>query len=762
MLNALNDPQIVSRRVSFARTQSGVEAEQWTFGSLIGIVLRRINLVAVIAIAIVLLALFYLLLAEPRFTATAALLPDVKRTPPAPSELSQETLIDPAIVENQIETIRSERIALAVIDKLALWKDPEFVGKGPGMFARALSALNGAASSDAANQQIKRHAAADNFSRMLKVLRVGRSYLAEISFTSTDPIKAATIANEVADTYIQDQLGAKFSGAERSGRWMQQRIAELAQQVAAAAKAIEDYKAGSKLNFDANGRPAVIRTQEELTSTLEQAKAETVRINARAERVQATLHAEDRNVLPDSGFLDAADDATLARLRDEYRETLRAEPPKSLEDRGREPDDPALAAKLAEQRNAIWDAVHANSESVKTELEAARLREATIVRRIKEMAPEIEAAQQHLDKFSELDAKYRTFRQLHDALQNRYARVSQFVQQQSLPVTEARIVTEATPPLKKSSPKTTLILLLAAFAGGMLGIGSAIGLEYFDRTVRRAEQIEQNLGLRALGVVRRFGSQLTPAHSTSAETIDTRRAEVHPKESGNSAGSGSFLARKIDHWLAGAAGETLRGVKVAIDDCVRPAHGRVLAIVSPNIGEGKTTVALALAMLAARSGKRVLLIDADVREPSLTRALTPGLTGGFVVALGQQTPFADNGMRHELGFYFLGQAPGFTASHPSDILASDAMQNMLEHLRGRYDYVIVDTPALQPYVDVVASASLFDAFVLIAEWGRTTTDDINRSLNSSSALTERLVGVLIKKGPASKRWLGRLNSETTG
>lgn len=757
MLNALSEPQVVTRQAMVARVKLGAEAEGWTFGALIGIVLRRINLVAVVAACVVVLALLYLMFAEPRFTASAALIPDMKRTPPAPSELSQETLIDPAIVENQIETIRSEKIALAVIDKLTLWKDPEFVGKAPGLLARAFSALGATGPSRAADPEIKRHAAADSFSRMLKVLRVGRSYLTEISFTSTDPVKAAAIANEVADTYIQDQLGAKFSSAERSGRWMQQRIAELTQQVTAAAKAIDDYKATNNLNLDADGKPAIQRTQEELTTTLEQAKAEIARLNARVERVQATLRAEDRNVLPDSGFLDSVDDATIARLRDEYRGTLRGAPPQSLEDRGREPDDPALAAKLAEQRNAIWDAVHANADSIKKELEAARLREATIVRRIKEMAPQMEAMQTHLDKLKDLDAKYQNYRQLHDVLQNRYSRVSQFVQQQSLPVTEARVITEATPPLKKSSPKTTLILLLAAFAGGMLGIGSAIGLEYFDRTLRRSEQVEQDLGLRPLGVVRRFGREMVPLRAKPAENVEATQQEI-----GNSASSGSFLARKIEHWLSGAAGETLRGVKVAIDDNVRPAHGRVLAVVSPNIGEGKTTVSLALAMLCAGGGKRVLLIDADVREPSLTRALTPGLTGGFVVALGQRTPFADSGVRHELGFHFMGQAPGFTASHPSDVLASDAMQNMLEHLRGRYDYVIVDTPALQPYVDVIASAGLFDAFVLVAEWGRTTIDDVNRSLGSSSALAERLVGVLINKGPESKTWLRRVTGLRTG
>jgi Mrp family chromosome partitioning ATPase len=415
----------------------------------------------------------------------------------------------------------------------------------------------------------------------------------------------------------------------------------------------------------------------------------------------------------------------VASLRDAYRETLRDVPPRALEDRGKEPEDPAVAARLSEQRDAIWDALHAAAAGAKTELESAQLREAAAARRVNDLAPRVSEARAHLEKLKGLEAHLQSLQQLHASLQNRHARVNQFVQQQSLPVTEARVVTEATPPLRKSSPKALLILLLAASAGCTAGVGGAFAAEYFDRKVRRREQIEDELGLRCLGAV---GPLVNAGQGAQGE------APWH-------------LASRVGHWLGGPAGEVLRGVKLAVDQSTRPAGARTIALVSPHRGEGKTTIALALAILLARTGKRSLLIDGDLREASLTRALAPSATGGLTMAIEQRSFSPDTSLRHELGFNFIGQADEF-AEHPADILASQGAQTAVENLRGFYDYIVFDTPSLLQHVDVSAAAGLFDAFVMVAEWGQTDLEDISKSIAQTVA-GERLVGVLINKAPAS-------------
>jgi polysaccharide biosynthesis transport protein len=394
MLNVLNAPQVFAPQTALPYAPAKIETEGWTIGALINIVVRRLGTVIKVAGVVIAGAVIYLLIAEPRFTATASLLPDTKRVPSAPGEVTQEALTDPAIVENQIETIRSESIALAVIDKLSLWKDPEFVGKESEankseLFEQALTAIGLFAAGPADDIEIRRHAAADRFARMLKVTRVGRSYLTEISFTSIDPVKAARIVNLVADTYIQDQLGAKFANADRSARWMQERIAELEKQTAAAASAIEEFKKNANLDLDATGKPAIVRQQEELTASLQQAREDSAKAGAQVELFNAALRAEDRTALPDPALLDSTSDASIRKLRDDYQEAAGATGSPSPETRGSPPDNSEVSAKLTALRNAIWDAVDAAADTAKKDLEAAKLREATIARRINEAAPRL-------------------------------------------------------------------------------------------------------------------------------------------------------------------------------------------------------------------------------------------------------------------------------------------------------------------------------------------------------------------------------------
>jgi uncharacterized protein involved in exopolysaccharide biosynthesis/Mrp family chromosome partitioning ATPase len=669
------------------------------------------------------------LVASPKYTAIATMVPDLKRNPTGPNEVSRDSLIDPAIVETQVEMLKSQTIALSVIDKLSLSQDPELVGKGPGLLASISRALGISAPHASTAPDVIRRVAAASFSRMLKVSRSGHSYLAEIAFTSVDPVKAALIANAVVDAYIQERLGANFVNAERSSRWMQQRLDELAQQSANAKKELDEYKAANHLDVDANGEPAVYREKDRLAASLDQARTDISRTNERHERLADALRNNDESVLPDAALLDWINDPDLNRLRDAYRATQSQARAGSQS----QSDDADEAAK---QREAIWNAVQDKANAAENELKSAHLREAAIAKKLDDLAPQVEAAQQKLDKLKQLEGTYQAALQRHDSLQNRFARVNEFVQQQSLPFTEAAVVSRAAAPLKPSYPKVALTLLLAALAGCTVGVAGALGLEYFDRTVRRPDQIENGLGLRALGSVHRFRPRLS--RQGRLRVVGAWRSKSKRR--------GTYLAQKINEWLSDGAGEALRYVEVALSDNISSRGAQVLAVISPNSGEGKTVVALGLAILAARCGKRVLLVDADARKRSLTRVLQPGQ---FAAAGASHKPsYVDGITREDPGFSFLG-VTGVQQSN--EVIAPDSLRNTLEQIREQYDYVIVDTPALKSHVDVFAAARFFDTFIMLAEWKRTRLDDISRSLLRSTAISNRLLGVLINTCPHKHR-----------
>src|SRR5215469_5356662 len=183
---------------------------------------------------------FYMTVARPSYSATAQVLIDTKRSD-APG--AQFAVVDTAVVESQIETIKTDKIAVAVIKKLALDEDPEFIV--PGRAMRFLAMVGLVQLDRPTTEQGRLRAAMEKFKHALTVTRIGPSYLANIVFSSVDPDKAARIANEIADAYIEDQLSARALSAERANSWMQKRIADLRQQADSAIQAAENYTPSS-------------------------------------------------------------------------------------------------------------------------------------------------------------------------------------------------------------------------------------------------------------------------------------------------------------------------------------------------------------------------------------------------------------------------------------------------------------------------------------------------------------------------------------
>jgi succinoglycan biosynthesis transport protein ExoP len=249
-------------------------------------------------------------------------------------------------------------------------------------------------------------------------------------------------------------------------------------------------------------------------------------------------------------------------------------------------------------------------------------------------------------------------------------------------------------------------------------MAAGIGREYFDRSIRLPRQIERDLGLRYLG---------------SLPLVASR--------SGLKSNTFGGLLASAD-WMA-ITGETLRRARMSADDVSRSTGGAAIGIISPHRGDGRTTVALSLAALPSRDGKRLLLIDGDLRRPRLTEGLGADARHQLITALAGQ-PAPDGAARSDLPFDFLGHAPGSTASHPADVLGSQAMQDLLSRHRKTHDTILIDLPPVIGHVDAEAAAGQFDAFILVVQWGRTTLEDVQRVL-TSDAIAERISGVLIVK-----------------
>jgi succinoglycan biosynthesis transport protein ExoP len=218
-----------------------------------------------------------------------------------------------------------------------------------------------------------------------------------------------------------------------------------------------------------------------------------------------------------------------------------------------------------------------------------------------------------------------------------------------------------------------------------------------------------------------------------------------------------IIARKQDlFWIMADSpfsrfAESIRSLKVAADLNKGTKPNTIVAITSSLPNEGKSTIATALAQLIAMSGGRVVLVDCDLRNPSLSRKLAPTARAGLLhllldkVTL-EETVWTDPPSK--LAFVPAVLQSRFAQS--SEILASDAMRGVFDQLRSSYDYVIVDLPPLAPVVDVRAMTHLVDSFIFAIEWGQTKIEVVERALGAARGVYDNLLGVVLNKVDMSR------------
>ena len=294
----------------------------------------------------------------------------------------------------------------------------------------------------------------------------------------------------------------------------------------------------------------------------------------------------------------------------------------------------------------------------------------------------------------------------------------QAAQNQTLPITDARVITNASPPDRHSHPKVPLVLALGLAAGLGAGVGVGIVRELLNRTIRNKRQLEKAPAFPASGLLPTIK---TGAVRTKADAQFGPR-EIVPKRS-----ELTFVCRAPFSQFA----EGIRAIKLAVDLSLTRSSGVVVGVVSSLPGEGKSTVSSNLAFLMAQAGSRVLLIDCDMRNPSLTSGLTPRAETGLRQILSQAPTELERLIwRHEAtGLHFLPANLKEAPDHTSSLLSSPAMDQLLKAARAHYDYVVLDFAPMLPVVDVRAAAHLVDGFVLVGAWAQTPMDALTEAVS---------------------------------
>jgi len=701
----------------------------------IRIVRRQLPIVSVIILCSLALAILYLVNTPPRFTASGAMVIDTRKVQVLDKEsVLGDAQIDAATVQTQVAMLQSDNIALAVIRKLHLIDDPEFVPspsqKSKGLF----SFLFPEGPAKVPTNEEREQTALQNFHNGLNIAREGLTYVIDISYTSLNPQKSALIANTVVEAFVDDQLDAKYQAAKRAGVWLLDRINELRAQSAAAERAVVDFK---KQNNIVDTGPAVggvggrlINEQQlwEVNSQLILASAATAEAKARLDRITAVMSQE----VPDASVADALSSEVIIKLRQEYLELAQREAIFSQRYGANHLATVGLRTQMQEIRHSISDQMRKIAESYKSDYEIARTREQSLKDSLANAVTQSQSSGQAQVQLRELTSNAETAQALYDHFLQRYMETVQ--QKDAIPISETRMISPAFPPSIKSSPKTTLTLLLALAGGGLASFAIAYLREASDGVFRTSDQIENTLHVNCLA--------MAPVLKTGS-----------PKE-GDGAGGGpgdgkesrplGFLRNVVDAPFSRYA-EAVRSVKIAADLNGALKSHKVIGLTSTLPNEGKSTLAANLGHLIADAGGCVLLLDGDLRSPSLSRWLAPDAPGLIDVVIGNVSIDASIITVPGSRLDFLPAGATSKLPHTNEILASAAMKSLIDRLRAKYDYIIVDLSPVAPIVDVRTTGHVIDTYVYVIEWGKTRIDVVERGLAEAQGVYDRLLGVVLSK-----------------
>jgi succinoglycan biosynthesis transport protein ExoP len=693
---------------------------------------RQLPIILLVVICTTVLGLIYLFTATPKFSATARMVIDTRKVQLFQQQGSFGDLgIDPTMTETQVEILKSENISLSVIKDLRLTDDAEFVGGGGDLVGAVIGFASSLFSSAEPTSEFRlTRGALSRFERQRAVKRAGLTYVMDIEFTSVSAEKAARIANAIAEAYIVDQLEAKYQSTKRASVWLQDRISELRTQATAAQRAVVDFKEKNNI-VDTGGRLMTEQQLAEVNSQLIMQRAGTAEAKARLDRINEIMQQE----IPDASVTDALRNETIVKLRGQYVDLAA----KAAEFAGRYGANHLAVIRLRSQmleiRRNITDELSRIQQAYKSDYDIAQTREESIKNSLASVVSATQLTNQAQVQLRELESSAQTFQSMYENFLQAYM---QTTQQQSFPITEARLISPASRPLTKSQPRTLIVLGGAIAAGIMLSFGIVMFREFSDKVFRTSRQVEELLRTHCLAILPRIRATETKA---AAGGYAKQPEPNHPRTIRRNE---KLFWYVVDSPFSRFT-EAVRSLKVAVDLNDSIKGNKVVGITSSLPTEGKSTIAGNFAGLIAHAGGRVLLMDLDLRNPSLSRALTPEARGLIDVISGKIALHDAIWSDQSTGLSFLPSGGTSKLLHTNEILASVAMKKLIEHLRSAYDYVIVDLPPLAPVVDVRATTNIVDSYIYVVEWGRTKIDVVEHSLSTAPGVYDRLLGVVLNK-----------------
>jgi polysaccharide biosynthesis transport protein len=615
----------------------------------------------------------------------------------------REVIASEEFFQTQYGLLKSTALAERTIDNLNLTRD--------GVYLKAIDV----APSGASQAQLRK-AIVGNFKANLNVEPVRGSRLVKITFDSPNPQISAKIANGIAENFISWNLARRYEASAYGRTFLQEQLAKEKVKLEEAERKLAAYAtrqrivtipgSGDSESSSGSANQSLVASSLMAQNTaLAQARGERIKAEARWRQARATPASDLPEVLQSSTIQELK--ATRSKLESDYQDMLKKFKPDY-------PDMIALQARLNSAERALNIEIRNVQNSLKTQYDVALAQENQFQQQVNQLTSSVLDLRDRSIEYVILEREADTSRQLYEGLLQNFRELGVAG---GLANNNISIIDRAEPPAGPSKPRPVRILFLSAAAGLILGLLLAFGMEFLDESIRVPEDIEKKLGLPMLGTIPRLDKGETPSIALG----DVRS---------------SFA-------------EAYYSVRTALQFSTSRGAPSTLLITSARPSEGKSTSATAIATNFARLGSKVLLIDGDLRNPSLHRVLAADNSRGLSNYLTGNAPLeqvVQPTATLNLSFMPCGPLP----PSPAELLAGNRMQLLLEEARQHFDIVIIDGPPVMGLADAPLLASMVEGAMLVVEAGGTGRRLARVAIRRLSVGNARLLGVLLTKFDARK------------
>lgn len=713
--------------------------------------LRRWKVMLASVVVVTAATLLFLTTLTPRYSATSQLLlnPQKERILSDRPATSEPSLEAPSI-DSQIVVIGSIELLRRVVEREKLTQDAEFgQAEKPGLFDLFLNFLrNLARSRERTGEGDDLHAAGSippdvldaifRLQHALDVKRVEKTYVISITVTSKNAAKAARLANAVANAYTLYEIETRFDTAKRVAAWFAERRAQLAEEVRKSDEAVDKFRRDNNLIAVTSEGKATISEQQqtELNVKLIAARADTVEKRAKYLQAQA-IQGKRGNI---EAIPDVVHSPVVSALRSQQAEVTR----KEAELLSRFSDQHPMVINARAERRDIDRSIAAEVARVvsnlKNDYEVAKAREDSLQKSLSHATGTTGVDNNVGVRLRELERVNTVNKALFEELLSRAKRTQE---QLSFEERDATVISPATTPSDPSFPKKASMGMLAAVFGLLLGIGGAVGLDLLNSGFTTAREIENVLKVPVLASI--------PLLSTSGyKPFDQLKAMLH--FSGGAEGKGALQKRVLappGYVLAkplSRYAEAIRAIRIGVRMADVDNPPKVVLVTSSVPDEGKSAVAISLAFSALISGQKALLIDGDLRRPGCSKFFGLGSALGLVDYLAGTISLREA----IVSIKGLSVLPGGSKStHPPDFLESERMRQMVSHLRELYDYIVIDSPPVNPVIDAQVLGNLADKVVYVVKWQGPTRELVSDSFKRLN-MGRKIAGVVLNQIDESK------------